>query len=284
MGKLIISVNTKEMILKSYEMGADEVVISLNQCSFNGLKKISLEELDSNIPVSIFFNCCIFPEQIDEYHSLFEKIQSLKIQSIYFQDPIIILWAREFNCLEKCIYRPETLVTNQMDANWWYSRGLKSVSISPLITLEETLHMIRNVPNSECVIHGHLMMSYSKRYLVSAFTNHNDLPSLRNNYDLTIQEEKRDGHMPIYEDENGTLIYTDFVLESFNELPILMKKGISRVFVNGEFLKDEELLDALSIYKQIMEEKDVQNQIVSFFEKYKETSYSKGYYEEKTIQ
>lgn len=284
MVKLIVSVNKKEMISKAYEMGADEVVVSMKQGSFNALEKIDIKELNQEKPISVFFNCLIFPNEVNEYYELFKRLMSYPIESIYFQDPIIIAWAKEMNCLEKCIYRPETLVVNSMDAKWWYERGLKSVSISPLITLEETKNMIQKIPNSECIIHGHLLMAESKRYLVSAFTNHNHLPSLKNNYNLSIQEAKRDGHMPIFEDDYGTLVYTDYVLESFQELPSLIKEGASRVFINGEFIKDEELLDSICLYHQIIEGNDVSEMIEEYFLKYKDTSFSKGYYEEKTIQ
>lgn len=284
MVKLIVSVNTVDEIEKAYALGADEVVISIEGASFNALKKVKLEDIDPTIPISIFFNCFIFPDIKEHYEELFQEVLKKKIESIYFQDPIILTWAKKYHVVDKCIYRPETLLTNEYDAKWWISHHLKAISISPLLTIEETLHILEQVSNTECIIHGHLMMSCSKRYLLSAFQNTYGTEPLKENYDLTIQESQREGHMPIYEDSNGTLVYTDYLLQSIEEVPLMVEKGVSRLFINGEFLEEDCLFDTIILYRNLLNQKLMKNDCGTYFEKYKNLSFTKGYYEEKTIK
>lgn len=281
MKEFIVSVNSIEEGKKLLASGVDEVVFSVEGLSFNALQKVTLEELKEIPSFSIFVNRFFFPDDSELGKKQFEEAVLLQPKAIYFQDPIVLTWAKEFNCLAKCIYRPETLVTNANDALWWKERGLKAVSLSPLVTLEETETMLNTVPDSECTIHGHLVMSFSKRLLLSAYANTNGLASLQNKQTLTIQELQREGHMPIYEDEAGTLVYTDYIFESFEEIKDLEAAGASRFFINGEFLPWQHLADSISLYKKILEGETVE--VEPFHQRYEEVFHS-GYYREKTIK
>ena len=56
--------------------------------------------------------------------------------------------------------------------------------------------------------------------------------------------------MPIYEDDLGTYIYSDFVLNSFEEITSF---HTDRFFIDGIFLSTDELSDAVEAYRNILD-------------------------------
>ena len=107
----------------------------------------------------------------------------------------------------------------------------------------------RLCPQLEVTIHGRLLMSASRRRLLEAYQQKIGNPrSLQNNPALSIREETRPQHMPVYENGEGTLIYTDFVQESFLELEPFLKSGIHRFYLSGVFAAEQDHLDAVAAY------------------------------------
>ena len=96
-------------------------------------------------------------------------------------------------------------------------------------------------------------------------------------------EEKRDGRMPVYENAYACMIYSDFVQESFDEMPSFM--NIDRFVIDGTWLSRQESIAALRIYQGLLDGKDMQEEIIQYRNTYgKEGRLSDGYYGLKTIR
>lgn len=278
--KLMISAPSAAIGEKLLEAGADETVFALRGFSQTALSAVSLEEIKGFSSFGLMINRSFYEEDLEQLEKLMRLLENLPVSSIYFCDPAVLFLAGDLK--DHLVYKPETLVVSPQDALWWKSQGIGSVSISPLITEEELLEIIRKCPGCEAAVHGHTMMSMSRRRLLSAYREYGNDAFDPESRQLSLREEKRSQHMPVYEDEHGTMIYTDYVQESFDIFAKLLSAGLERAFIDPVFLSEEESLEAVRIYRGMLEGKTMEDEIRSYRNRYGE-HLSEGYYGQKTI-
>ncbi|MBQ1467560.1 MAG: U32 family peptidase [Solobacterium sp.] len=277
--KLVVSVNHTEEIRPCLENGADEVVLAVRGHSFTALKKTNLCDLPDDERVGLLVNKLYFPAEMDSMHKLLDEIGNRSFSSVYFADPAVAAYARNKTLCRKLIYRPDTLVTSSNDAGWWMNRGIASVTVSPLLTLEEIRKIVGHQKHLELIIHGYTLVSASRRKLVQAYLERN----VDETDGLSIREESRDSHMPVYETGEGTLVYSDQVQQSFAYVREFAESGADRLYIEGVFMGTEELLDTVHLYRTILEKDHPETEMDEYKNKYKHRNLGEGYYGEKTI-
>ncbi len=287
--KLIATLESVKDFPALVNAGVDEILVAIEGYSFSALKSITLEQLDSldgfaqtmHKDVSLIVNRFFHETDLENLHVLKKYVDTHNIHALYFGDLAI---AKTFQDSQvKKIYMPDTLVTSQNDVNFWISMNIGTV-ISPLLTIEETLEIANQSEGSIAIVHGRTNLSRSYRPLLSAWKQeYNSSVDVENNYDLYVVEEKRDGKMPIYEDENGTLIYSDYVLDSFDEMEDLLKTNLSGIMVNGLYQDRNTYLNAIHAYRRILDGENAQV-VRKEYEEMTGTSISSGYYHEKTVR
>lgn len=268
------------------------------------------------------------------------------ISSIFFADPSIYMLTKKIdqeNGIEpgsesdqsgktsmtsKLIYDPEMLMTSINDANWWLDRGIRGISISPILTLQETKEIAEATKKAVVTVHGRTLMSRSFRKLLSSYkevseedpdfvnppeaqveaasqaiaaeetqakaasasdTEAASTPAKKDwqavgNKNLTLIEKSRSAKMPVYEDETGTLIYSDDVLDSFNFIDELLKASPFALLVEGSFADIEMQAEAVKAYSRILAGEDAKTIGAEYQEKFREEPFDSGYYEQKTVK
>lgn len=279
--KLIVSASTLTMAQKLKQKGADECVFALEGFSVTPLAKHTFDELKEPDSFGVLVNRSFYEEDLESLSSLMQELSDTNVSSVYFSDPAVLQLAGTMK--NHLVYRPETLAVSPQDITWWLSNGIASVSVSPLLTKEELFSIIRQCPACEVCIHGHTMMSMSRRRLLSAYRQYgtSDFTAEENTH-LTLKEEKRDYHMPVYEDAYGTMIHTDYVQESFSIFHELLEAGMTRCYVDTVYLSEEEALQAVLIYRGLLDGKEMKNEIQAYADTYGD-HLSEGYYGQKTI-
>ena len=279
--------------LKTYaENGADEVIIAPVDCSFSALSEIQEEKLidaistahQEGMKISFLMNRLFGQSEISAVSERMNAYMQAGVDGVIFADPGLLAAAENNGYLNRMIYQPDTLVTSSYDASFWMEQGLKSVTVSSLITKDEISQMSSKVNGLSLVVHGRLLMSVSKRRLLEAFKEETGL-SFQTDYNrsLYLVEEKRDGRMPVYENAYACMIYSDFVQESFDEMTSFL--NIDRFIIDGTWLDRQESIAALRIYKGMLMGKDMQEEILQYRNTYgKEGRLSDGYYGLKTIR
>lgn len=273
METIIVLANDPGSSEKLYEAGCDDVVIACRNHSLSAVHRSSVLPQNSSVLLNGYF----FEEDMEELRRIMTELQN-STGMIYFADPAVIAEAEKRGMTERLVYKPDTLAVSVPDVLWWMKRGIRSVLISPLVTLEELTEIGEQCENCEAMVHGHLLMSASRRPLLSS----RGLACDKRDYSL--QEETRTERYPVYEGKEGTLIYTDYILCSFREICALKKHGIHRYFIDGSFLEQEELCDIIRSYRAVLDGADPEMIIREFTEKYPGEPLSSGYYEEKTIK
>lgn len=277
--------NIEQMNLYTYA-GADEVITALKGACFTSMPELTMaeiKELASRNPgrTAVLMNRLFGEEEKQKAEELLDEVLTFA-DAVLFADPALMYEAARLGRQSQMIYRPETLMTSTRDASWWMSQGLQSVQISPLLTEDEIKMIASSVPHTGLQIHGRLLMSVSKRRLLHAYAEVNGLAEMAEKEDLYLQEESREGRMPVYENAYGTLIYTDFIQQSFAYMKDFMDAGVERFEIDANGLTEEQIQDALKIYRELLDEQEADSS--TYLEKYSSLPFSTGYYGQKTVK
>ncbi len=179
---------------------------------------------------------------------------------------------------DQTIYQPGTFNAN-LYAPWFYKRqGLRGITVSREITLEDVVAIAVNHEGIEIsfIGHGHLPMFHSRRRFLSDYREYRgaDFVWPSGSMDLFLEERERPGRrFPIVEDATGTLLFRDRRLQSFDEAAILAPY-IADFFVSRRFIADDEYDAALGVYAGRGEAK-------TFLDRYG-ASYDSGFHYRKT--
>ncbi len=276
MKNIVVLINELEDVQKVLDAGASEIVLGVENYTFSAIKKHSVDEVKN---YSVLMNRFYFQNEVDLLQKQLNDLKERNVNHIYFCDPAVYYYAKKIGLESHLIYKPDTLVVSANDFLFWKGVGVYTASISPLITLEETQKILDEVENAEVTIHGHILMSASKRQLLTSYfeyTNQEIEPKI-----YYLKEMKREDLMPAYDDQFGTLIYSDFVLNSFDEISSF---HTDRFYIDGLFLTTDALCDAIRIYRNALDGKNIEEEKKAYVAKYPEIKLTSGYYKEKTIK
>ena len=270
--------------------GADTFLIALKGAGTGALPKMSISEATMAATmaagfgrkISVLADRMFHEGDLAEEDAIAATIAKMDVMYVLFQDPGFYLLAKKYGFAGKLIYKPDTLMTSVPEVLFWKERGVRA-AVSPLVTLAETQAMVET-DDVMVTIHGHTLMSRSARPLLSAWHDTFGVEcAVKDVKNITLREEKREGHMPAYEDEDGVYIYTDDVLLSMKELPELM--GHDTVFfADGVFLDRMEYMEAVRGYRAVLNGKDGGDVEQAYCEKYADRPFGKGYYDAKTVK
>lgn len=289
---LSTTLENKSLLEKYIQSGVNEVIVALKGNTFSALKEWNEEEIkqitsqchQQGVTVTVLMNRLYGESDIYDAQKTMESILQSGVDGLMFADPGLLRHAKKLNLEDHLIYRSETLMTCNEDALFWMQEGLKSVVIPCLLTKDEVIEIAKETKDTTVIIHGSTLMSVSKRKLLSAYQHLTNLDFDVSSKTLALKEKQREDHMPAYENAYSMMIYTDYIQESFDEMNAFMDAGVKYFEIDTTFMKDEMILDSISIYRAILDGKKVENQINNYKEKYKDLHLSDGYYGQKTVK
>lgn len=248
----------------------EEIKMAVNICKSLGLKtyiKMNRIYMEDDLKIGV------------EYMNF---LKTLDVDYIFYNDYAVYKMAKDCGLENKLIYDSDTLITNSFDTRYHLSRNIGGIILSKDITKEEMINISGEIKGYiGIIIHGYLNISYSRRKLIENYFSHlNRKEDINNKNSLYLIESTRDGKMPIVENELGTMIFSDFIQESFDEIVELNNSNISLFIIDGIFLNIDMLVDSVIAYKNILTGRDFNKD--KYFEKYKDYTFSNGYMERRT--
>lgn len=254
----------------SYNYTLDEIANINNYCKNNKIK------------IYIAIDAFISEDDKTKLYSYMEFIKDLNVDGIYFHDLAIYEVARMYEIRDKLIYDGYSVMCNTLEAAYFLSRGIDGVVISRELTFKEANNIVTMIPSMiDMQIFGYLRMSYSRRKFIRNYMKEIGKPYIyEESKNLSLIEEMRNYKMPIVEDQYGTRIYTDFILESMKEIPYL-RNNLRRGIIDTLFIDDENLiLTILREYQRVTVENSefLRQSIYKNFP----NRYSSGYFYQKT--
>lgn len=281
------------LLLEAYQnSGADEVILAMQEGCFSPLHAFAKDEILAMIPrihalgmqAGILMNRLFHEDDVMAAETAMEEFVLHGADSIIFADTALARHALKCGFMNRMVYQPETMMTSSYDAKVWSETGLKTLMISSLLTKAEVSAIASSVTCAGINIHGYQLMSVSARPLLTAYAEQTGLPPLREKDGLYLQEEKRNGMMPVYESAYAAMIFSDYIQESFDELPAFIAAGAERFVIDSWHLDTECITDTVSLYRSILDQKADAEDISAYREKYQKLPLSTGYYEQKTVR
>ena len=293
MKELMTTLEDLKDLQQLLDAGADMIVISPEGLSSTSAQKLTKEEMEQAASVirehgrkvGVQANLTLHEGMLDEADAMMAFLASMDVDAVFFADPSLYMMAKKYGIVDRLIYDPETLMTSINDAAWWLARNVRGISISPLLTLQETEEIAAAGHKAVVTVHGRTLMSRSYRKLLSSYKENFHLEEeLAGKKSLSIIETKREEDMPIYEDETGTLIYSDNVLDSFDFIGKVLESQPEGLLITGSYISIEAQAEAVRAYRMIIDGADPAAVGKEYREKFSSERLDSGYYEQKTVK
>ena len=289
---LTVTLENRNLLKDYIDLGVNEVVLASADNTFSALHEFTGEEIKEiveechmhHMTVTVLMNRLYSEKDIYAAQKEMEEILHLVVDGLMFADPGLLKYAKEKHLESYLTYRPETLMTCNEDALFWKEQGLRSVVIPCLLTKDEVMDIAKYTPDTTVIIHGSTLMSVSKRKLLSAYKQVNQKDFDVHSKTLSLKEKQREAYMPAYENAVAMMIYTDYIQESFDEMHAFMDAQVTYFEIDTPFMSEEAVIDAIRIYRMLLDEKDASREIQAYRDKYQDKELSDGYYGQKTVK
>ena len=150
---------------------------------------------------------------------------------------------KELNLKTDLVWSGEHLTTNYETINNWYEEGALYTYISSDITLKETKEIIKNTTSKLIMpIFGYIPIFVSKRHEIK---NYLDNFKLSDNSHINFIE-KEDDIYPIMDTKEGTVVFSNKILNGYNEYKNL---DIDYVTINSFLIEDDKIIKVLKTFK-----------------------------------
>lgn len=289
--KIIVTLPSVNDLPDAVRAGADEVLMGVKgfACGASSMfdekeiRTVLAEAESSHVRAALLINRLFHENELSSLSAFLKNLPE-GISHLYFSDPAVLEIAREENIPVPLVYTSDTLITSREDIEAWQYMGALGCVLSPLMTLEETARILAGTQHCVLPVHGRCLMSRSERKLLTAWDEQyekNIHPEGR--MGLSIKEAKRSYALPVYEDEYGTSIYTDYVLCSLKELSSLPLENHT-LLIHSVFMERSALFDAVRAYRCLLNGGDPDTVYEAYVQKHPEEHMTGGYYHEKTVR
>ncbi|MFV0379783.1 MAG: U32 family peptidase [Anaerorhabdus sp.] len=241
------------------------------------LKEGIKQAKENNLICGILMTRMYTDKELDEAKNYLKWLKEESVDLIYYQDPAIYILAEELKMSHLLVYDPDTLLTNGYDMQEVNKKGISHGVVSKDLTLDEIIEILDLVNGkSEVIIFGYLKLSSSKRKFIQNYCDEiNILNTASKKDDVYLIESTREGKMPIFEDDQGTFVYSDFILCAYNEFNKLKDHNLEYARIDSHFLDFDVIYDFLLLLSGKVTHDN-------FIKKYRELPFSSGYMYTKT--
>jgi len=234
MNNYLVSLSYIEDVSFYKENGISTFLLPLKDYSI-GYNPFTIEEINAlKERKYCLINKVLDNKQID---TLITKLPLIDVEGFVIEDVGLIDTIRKLN--KKIILFINHFNCNYYSINEWL-KYVDSIMVSNELTYEELQEIDRNTIKKVCYhLLGYNQIMYSKRQLLTNYGKHYDI-------DISKKEVITDtlGQIKfnIYEDSDGTIIYSDKV---FFDKRILLLKNVYFFYINTMFLTKKEVIDIL---------------------------------------
>lgn len=245
--ELVVTAGSIEEIKVLIQAGANAVCIGNAKYGMRLPRSFTLEELEQAIneahklsaKVYVVMNNVLHNDILDELPDYLKLLQQFGADGIVFGDPAIIIASKIAGFSLPMHWNPEMTATNYASANYWAAKGATRVVVARELNMEQVLEMKLQVKiEVQVQVHGMTNIFHSKRKMVSNYRAHQGQDEPNQHFDLNqglflVEEERKDGKFPIFEDINGTHIMSADDICMLENLHELMDGGIDSFKIEG---------------------------------------------------
>jgi putative protease len=214
-----------------------EIHYAIEHCKKKGL--VSIINLDRIIE----------QEELSDFYQTIEQYLAWGFDFFIVGDFAAVSFFSQNQMTDRLIYNPQTLITNRFDAQILKDLG-SLVMIANELTLDE-IKPITEIGNGVMEAYGYHQMSYSRRSLLSSFSEFQGKSLELTDQRLGLKEELRDDRYSIFQSDHGTFVYTPYRYCLFTELKNLPELRFSKI--SGQFVPETELISVIGLYRELLD-------------------------------
>lgn len=185
--------------------------------------------------------------ELSVVQEIMKKLADIKIDGILYYDVALVQIKRENNIDIPLIWGAEHLTTNYATMNYWHQFGVDFVYVSGEITKKEIIE-IRNHTQMKMIVplFGHLPMFVSERHEIKNYLTHFHL----NNQSSIYYMEKEGKRYPVIDNKEGTFVYSNFILNGYQEYLEFKNAGIDYALLNENFIEQNTFSKIVDIFQK----------------------------------
>ncbi|QDP99486.1 U32 family peptidase [Lysinibacillus fusiformis] len=244
--ELLVTPQTVDHVKALIEAGADAFVIGEQQFGLRLAGEFSVSEVEeatklihaAGKKVYVAVNALFHNEKLDALGKYLKEMQRIGVDRLIFGDPAVIIVRRDEGVTIPLHWNPETTATNWFTANYWGKRGAARAVLARELSLDEVVEIKENVEMEiEVQVHGMTCMFQSKRPLLGHYFLYQEkvmeIENRKENRNMFLHDDERNNKYPIYEDANGTHIFSPNDMCIIDELGELFEAGIDALKIEG---------------------------------------------------
>ncbi|MEK5332126.1 MULTISPECIES: peptidase U32 family protein [unclassified Lysinibacillus] len=264
--ELLVTPQSVDHVKALLTAGADAFVIGEQQFGLRLAGEFSVSEVEeatkliheAGKKVYVAVNALFHNEKLDALGEYLKEMQRIGVDRLIYGDPAVIIVRREQGVTIPLHWNPETTATNWFTANYWGKRGATRAVLARELSLDEVLEIKENAEvEVEVQVHGMTCMFQSKRPLLGHYFLYQDkimaIENRQENRNMFLHDDERNNKYPIYEDNNGTHIFSPNDMCIIDELGELFEAGIDAFKIEGVLHSPEYVVTVTEAYRQAID-------------------------------
>ncbi|MEK4759384.1 peptidase U32 family protein [Viridibacillus sp. FSL E2-0187] len=264
--ELLVTPQSVEHVEALIQAGADAFLIGEQQFGLRLAGEFSIEQVAAATEkihaagkkVYVAMNAIFHNDRVDELAPYMRKLAEIGVDAIVFGDPAMIIARREAEVTIPLHWSPETIATNWFQADYWGKRGATRTVLARELSMDEVIEIKENTKfEIEVQVHGMTCMFQSKRSLLGNYFLYQDkameVENRKENRNMFLHDDERNNKYPIYEDLNGTHIFSPNDLCIIDELDELFEAGIDSFKIEGVLQSPEYVVTVTECYRKAID-------------------------------
>ncbi|MFJ8262249.1 peptidase U32 family protein [Rummeliibacillus sp. NPDC094406] len=264
--ELLVTPQSVEHIKALIQAGADAFLIGEQQFGLRLAGEFTIEQVkeatklihDAGKKVYVAMNAIYHNDRVDGLAPYMQKLAEIGVDAIVFGDPAVIIAKREAGIEIPLHWNPETIATNWFQANYWGKRGATRAILARELGIDEIVEIKENAEvEIEVQVHGMTCMFQSKRPLLGHYFLYEgkamEVENRKEARNMFLHDKERNSKYPIYEDLNGTHIYSPNDMCIIDELDELFEADIDTFKIEGVLQTEDYAVTVTECYRKAID-------------------------------
>ncbi len=264
--ELLVTPQSVEHVQALLQAGADAFVIGEQKFGLRLAGEFTVAQVEeataiihaAGKKVYVAVNAIFHNDRIDALDAYVVEMQRIGVDALLFGDPAVVMSAREQDITIPLHWSPETIATNWFQVNYWGERGSKRAVLARELSVDEVIEIKENTTHEiEVQVHGMTCMFQSKRSLLGNYFLYRDeameIENRKDQKNMFLHDKERKNKYPIYEDLNGTNIFSPNDMCIIEELNELFEAGIDSLKIDGVLHTFDYVVTVTNLYRQAID-------------------------------
>lgn len=264
--ELLVTPKSVDHIAALLKAGADAFVLGEQKFGLRLAGEFSVNDIENATKaihqagkrIYVAVNAIFHNDRLDALDDYLKEMQRIGVDALIFGDPAVVVAVRELGITIPLHWSPETIATNWFQANYWGERGAKRTVLARELSMEEVIEIKENAkPEIEVQVHGMTCMFQSKRSLLGNYFLYRgeamEIENRKENKNMFLHDKERKNKYPIFEDLNGTHIFSPNDMCLIDELTELFEAGIDSLKIDGVLQSKDYINTVANCYRQAID-------------------------------